>query len=368
MRLTSFLEEPARRLFVVGGTLLALAASPHSVRAQEAGNAHGADGKGEASRSQPRQPTTGWLPRVRLDNDAYNFWLHPGHRSDEEYTNGVVLGMEALKAPGWGRVLGGGAPGCVHAGAADRACLTTLLFIGQDMYTPNLDRPPFSYVGWMYERPYAAWLYVGGEGRRVSNRALRTYSLSLGVTGAPALGKLAQSIAHQITAKYTTKATGWETQVGFEPGVLLGLRQSVLALRWAPGGFGVLDVSPSVGGMLGNIRTAADAGGKLRLGLNLSHPWDPRAWRGRSDWEFNISAAGRREYVAHDFSLDGTLLHDADRQVTRVPTVSEYEFGTALRLHRLTVGWRAITRSREYTTGPARHAFSQMYTALEFRP
>lgn len=175
-------------------------------------------------------------------------------------------------------------------------------------------------------------------------------------------------MAHEISARYTTKATGWETQVGFEPGVLLGLRQTVLALRWAPGGVGVLDLAPSVGGTLGNIRTAADMGGKLRLGINLSHPWDPRAWRARADWEFNVSAAGRREYVAHDFSLDGTLLRTPDRQVTRVPTVNEYEFGTALRIRRLTVGWRAITRSKEYTTGPARHAFSQMYSAIEFRP
>ena len=66
--------------------------------------------------------------------------------------------------------------GCAVAVVEDHTCLTTTLFIGQDMYTPNLDRPPFSYAGWMYERPYAAWLYAGGEGRRVSRRALRTYS------------------------------------------------------------------------------------------------------------------------------------------------------------------------------------------------
>lgn len=395
-------EEPARRLFVVvGGAVVrlagaatrraaalarvalfatcALALTAWTARGAGAQDANRAGSAGDASekggakkegaaRSQPRRPTLGWLPRLRLDNDAYNFWKHPGKRTDEEYTNGVVFGMEALRAPGWGNTLGRRAPGCATALTSDRACLSTLLFIGQDMYTPNLDRPPFSYQGWMFERPYAAWLYAGGEGRRISNRALRTYTLSLGVTGAPALGKLAQSIAHQISARYTTKATGWETQVGAEPGVLLGARQSLLALRWAPGGSGILDLAPSVGTSLGNIRTSADVGAKLRLGINMSHPWDPRAWRGRGLWEFQVSAAGRREYVAHDFSLDGTLFRAADRQVTRVPTVSEYEFGTALRLHRLSVGWRAVTRTREYTTGPARHIYSQMYSSLEFRP
>lgn len=333
------------------------------LRAQETGNASEA-----AARTQPRLPSSPWLPRLRLDNDAYNFWLHPGHRSDEQYTNGVVASVETLRAPWWGARLGGGAPGCAGAPADARACLSTTLLIGQDMYTPNLNRPPFRRPDWEDERPYAAWLYVGGEGRRITARSLRTVGVSLGVTGAPALGRLSQSIAHRISAQYTTRATGWETQVGAEPGVLLTARQQWLVARLAPGGRGILDVSPSVGASLGNIRTAGDVGGKVRLGVNMSHPWDPRAWRGRPDWEWHVHAGGRAEHVARDFSLDGTLFRRAERQVTRVPGVREYEFGTALRIHRLTLGWRAVTRSREYTTGPARFAFSQMYSAVEFRP
>lgn len=367
MPILSCLEEPARRLFVVGSVAAALAiasaAASATARAQEA---NGGGSKGDGAQVAPRTARSPWLPRVRLDNDAYNFWVHPGHRTDEEYTNGVVLAVEALQAPLWGRFMGGGAPACAIATGGDRACLSTQLSLAHEMYTPNLDRPPFASPDWERERPYAAWLSLGGEGRRISARALRTYSVALGVTGPPALGSLAQSVAHTITAKYTTKAEGWETQVGFEPGVLLGVRQSLLAARWAPGGRGVLDIAPSAGVSLGNIRTAADLGGRVRLGFNLSHPWDPRTWRSRPDWEFQVHAAGRREYVAHDFSLDGTLLSSPTRHVTRVPTVSEYEFGTALRLHRLSVGWRAVTRSREYATGPSRHVFSQMYSAIEF--
>jgi len=348
---------------VASALLSSAAAGGRVVGAQETGSANAAE-----SRTQPRLPSSPWLPRLRLDNDAYNFWLHPGHRSDEEYTNGVVASIETLRAPWWGTRLGGGLPGCAGAPAESTACLSTTLLIGQDMYTPNLDRPPFRRPDWEEERPYAAWLYVGGEGRRITARSLRTVGVSLGVTGGPALGKLSQSIAHRISAQYTTRATGWETQVGAEPGVLLTARQQWLVARVAPGGRGILDIAPSVGGALGNIRTAADVGGKVRLGVNMSHPWDPRAWRGRADWEWHVHAAARAEQVARDFSLDGTLFRGAERQVTRVPGVREYEFGTALRLYRLTLGWRAITRSREYTTGPARFSFSQMYSAVEFRP
>lgn len=341
----------------------ALLSAGTRLRAQEANGSGERDG---AANAAPRRSGGAWLPRVRLDNDAYNFWLHPGHRTDEEYTNGVVLAVEALRAPWWGRRLGGGAPGCEGSAAGGGACLATQFSLAQEMYTPNLDRPPYSSPDWERERPYAAWLYAGAEGRRISPRALRTYSLALGVTGPPALGRLAQSIAHHLTARYTTRAEGWETQVGFEPGVLFGVRQSFLLARWAPGGHGILDLAPSAGISLGNIRAAADVGGRVRLGINLSHPWDPREWRGRGPWELQLHAGGRREYVAHDFSLDGTLFTSPTRLVTRVPAVGEYEVGIALRLHRLSVGWRAVTRSREYTTGPARHAYSQMYSALEF--
>lgn len=332
--------------------------------------AHAQDRSSAPSATRPRTAARGspWLPRLRLDNDAYNFWLHPGKRTDKEYSDGVTFSLETLRAPWWGGGIGGGAPGCAAATLDDRACLTTQLSIGQDMYTPDLTRPPETYPTWRNDRPYAALLYLSGEGRRVSAHALRTYTLTLGVTGPPALGSVAQGIAHAISPQYTTKAEGWETQVGFEPALSVGVRQSLLAARWAPNGRGIFDIAPSVAVVAGNIRTAAEVGGRARLGINMSHPWDTRRWRGRPKWEFEISAEGKREAVAHDFSLDGTLLRKPNRSVERVAGVNEYVFGTGLRLHRLSMGWRAITRSREYTTGPSRHVYSEMYAAMEFNP
>lgn len=322
----------------------------------------------EAAPAPRRVRESPWLPRLTLDNDAYNFWIHPGHRTDREYTDGVNVSLETLRAPWWGGGLGGGRPGCAVAEASAPACLSTQISLVHDMYTPNLERPPLTYPQWRDDRPYAAVLYLGAEGRRVSRRALRTYTVNAGVMGPPALGKLSQGIAHTITRKYTTKAEGWETQVAAEPALLVGVRQSLLAARWAPGGRGVFDLAPSAALSAGNIRTAAEAGARARLGINMSHPWDPRMWRQRREWEFSVSAGARREYVMHDFSLDGTLLRAPNRSVVRVPSVGEYELGTAVRFHRLSLGYRVITRSREYTTGPSRHVFSEMTSAIEFYP
>lgn len=317
-------------------------------------------------RPHPRgYPTVRWLPRLALANDAFNFWLRPGKRSDEQFTNGVVASLETLGAPWWGRSLGGAHAACALAADTARACLTTIVTLKQDIYTPNLHRPPFSSETWEQERPYAAWLSLTGEGRRISPRAMRTLSLALGVTGKPSLGETMQDLAHHISARWTTEAHGWETQVGFQPGVVAGIRQDLLAARVAPGGLGFFDVTPFVAANVGNIVTDAQAGAKARIGVNLSHPWDPRAWRQRALWEFALTAAGRVDYVAHNFSLDGTLLNPT-RHVTRTPGVSQYEFGAELRILRLSLAYRATTRGREYTTGPSHFTYSSMSAGLEF--
>jgi hypothetical protein len=322
-----------------------------------------------AAASSGAAQSTPWLPRLRLDNDAYNFWKLPAHRPDEEYTNGVRVTFESLRATRWSRWLGGGHRACgTDTGArANGSCVIAQVAIGQDLYTPNLSRPPFQAPDWEDERPYAAWLYLMGTARTISARTLRTVDLSLGVTGSPALGELSQRIAHKITRGFTEEARGWETQVGFEPAAMLSLRQEVLAVRAAAGGKGVADFAPFAGFSLGNVRTAAEIGGRLRLGYNVSHPWDSRGWRGRSPLEFFVAAGGRLSYVARDFSLDGALFRQG-RRVERVPVVAEHEFGLGLRMHALSIGWTATLRGREYRTGPRYHPFSSMTAAWEVVP
>ena len=306
-----------------------------------------------------RAQTVGWLPRLQLDNDAYNFWIDPGSRTDEQYTNGVVVSLETMRAPWWGRRFAPGTPGCVEAASREGACVATIVSIAQDLYTPNLNRPPFSEPNWEQERPYAAWLRVSATARIASPGELREVEIAAGVTGKPALGQVAQSIAHAVAGAYTHTATGWETQVGFQPGVLASYHQTWLVARSELGRGFALDFSPYAGGTVGNILTEADAGAKARIGWNLSHPWDPRAWGGRPHWEAFAYAGGRCEYVLEDFSLDGTLF-GGGRHVTRVPGVGEHEIGGGLRYDRWSIGYRALSRSREYASGPLQHTFSSM--------
>lgn len=305
---------------------------------------------------------TTWLPELRLDNDAYNYWIHPAHRPDEQYTNGVRATLASNSAPWWGKHFASAIPDCAPGGERGR-CRLTSVTLGQDIYTPKLDRAPYTVPDWESERPYFGWLYLEGRAQVASDRLLRTTTATLGVSGPPSMGHLMQSLFHHINRRYTKPANGWETQVGFEPGILLGHRVDAVALRLGPRESPFVDLSSGGGASLGNVRTSADAGATMRVGLHLDHPWRPFAGS-PGLWSLYLLGGGRLEYVARDMSLDGTLFHSG-RHVERVPGVREYQFGAGLRLHRLRLEYRAVTRSQEYATGPGHHTYSTMSAAID---
>jgi lipid A 3-O-deacylase len=301
-----------------------------------------------------------WRPALRLDNDVYNFWKRHTRRPDEEYTNGVHASLESQTGPWWGRHFAPGIADCVSARATD-TCRATVITLGQDLYTPHLDRVPYAVEHWELERPYFAWLYVSGTARVLAPRTSHSVSLSIGVTGPPAGGAMAQDVAHRIG--FNEQATGWETQIGFEPGIVLEYRRQDLLVRRTIASDFAFDLSPDVSVALGSIRTNAAVGGTARLGRQLSHPWHPPSWSARAPAEWWVSAGGRTEYVARDMSLDGTLVNPT-RRVERIADVYQYEFGAGLRLHGIALEYRAVTRSREYRTGPVHHTYSSMIVSL----
>lgn len=313
--------------------------------------------------AMPARAQTPWMPRLQLDNDFYNFWRWHTRRPDEEYTNGLRATLVSHGGSWWGRRFAPGAADCAGA-APGRPCRATSVTIGQDIYTPDLDRAPFQVDGWERERPYHAWLFVAQAAELLAPDSRRTATLALGVTGPPALGEAAQGLAHRVG--FADRATGWETQVGFEPGVMAEYRQAVLAARAArqdgqgPGA----DLVPEIAMSIGNVRTHAEVGGTVRVGWGLSHPWYVPAWRERARFEWWLSAGGRLSWVVRDMSLDGTWRHPA-RRVDRVPGVAQYEFGAGARAGMLSVAYRATTRSREYRTGPLHHAWGGITVLIQ---
>lgn len=301
--------------------------------------------------------------RTRLDNDAYNFWQHPAARTDDEYTNGVRLSAELYRAPRWARHLTKGPPNCEVRPAPRSTCVSHELSIEQDIYTPDLRRAPRTVDGWELERPYAAWLYVSSTVRFARPRTQDELELAAGVTGEPALGQLAQGIAHAINERYTREARGWDTQVGFEPGIVLRYRRTWLARAATSRGLG-FELQPYAGAAAGNILTNTELGMQARIGFAMSHPWHMPSWDARAPMEFFIVGGARQEVVAHNFSLDGNVIHPK-RAVQREPFVGEHTVGFGLRLGHVSLAWRAVTRSREYASGPKHHSYGIMQGGVE---
>ena len=294
--------------------------------------------------------------QFQLDNDGLNFWRHPARRPDGEYTNGVRMAVELGRAPLWGR-WARGSRACAEVRESAPRCLSTLITIGQEMYTPAEDRQPYSYPQWREQRPYAGWLYAGVTARSVRENDARALGLTLGVTGPPSLAGAVQIKAHEMMSEFTTIPVGWETQVGFEPGVMLTAHQQRMLFSGTVRGLRFVDGSVGVGGSLGNILTSADVDARIRGGFNLSHPWRRARHRGAVELVGSVGVRGRA--IARSIFLDGNTVRP-ERRVERVPFVADEFHVLGVRFGSFAVSYRVNRRSQEYRTGPRSHTFSSI--------
>lgn len=354
----SLLAPPARAFVATLVATVSLTVGGRAAAAQVAG------GPASAARPERVRIQPPWRFSVRADNDAFNYWQPITDRPDKEYTNGDLMTLELAHAPWWGTRFARHARPCTGEEEAGERCLMTSFALGQDMYTPAPGREPGRVPDWRDDRPYAAWLYTTTTARVLSERSLRTVSLSLGVTGPPALGEFSQKTAHRLTGVYSRAPVGWNTQIGFEPGINFAVREARRMAFRAPSGRALLDLIPHAGASLGNILTEAEAGVQARAGVNLSNPWWTSEWRARSHIEVYLLAGARGEAVARNITLDGNTL-GPDRRVDRVPFVGEYRVGVGARFGNVLGEWRAVTRGQEYRTGPVTHTYSTMFVAYE---
>jgi hypothetical protein len=232
------------------------------------------------------------------------------------------------------------------------------------MYTPKPSREPRQTPDWREDRPYAALLYARGEARVVGEESMRAVTLRLGVIGRPAFGEFAQRTAHRLSGVYSQNPVGWDTQVGFEPIVMVGARNTWRYTGRTASGTGVIDFMPQVGASIGNMLTEGEGGFQLRTGIHLSSPWRMSEWSTRAPVELYLLSGLRGEAVARNITLDGNTL-GAARRVERVPFVGEYSVGVGGRYRGFVGEWRAVTRSREYSTGPQAHAYSTLFASYE---
>ncbi|HEX8696853.1 MAG TPA: lipid A deacylase LpxR family protein [Longimicrobium sp.] len=297
--------------------------------------------------------------RLTLDNDAYDFWVPAWRRPDHEYTNGMDAALELAGGPVWARLLAPAAPPCSGAEDPGAACAGTTVALGQKIFAPRVDGPTLQ----PGDRPYAGWLYLSATGQLSSASTRRSLGIEVGVTGPPSLAEAVHRGWHQLAGFW--EPVGWGNQIGFEPGVTVRYDEARLLGELRAGGVRVATLAPEWGAAVGNVLTDARVGVRASAGLAVPHPWSTAADRGQGPVSVYAVAAARQDAVAHSLFLDGPTFAEGPG-VERRPFVFQYEVGGGVRVGRLALEYRAVTRGREYRTEPGGHTHGTF--ALAWRP
>ncbi len=293
--------------------------------------------------------------------------------TDRYYTNGIKFGGGVSAEPLIERIFQKPAESVLRSVTNAPGQIEFGLFLGQNMYTPrniktSLPQP--------LDRPWAAWLYVGGVVQNVEKDRLQTVELDLGMVGPAALGKLVQSEWHKLIG--ADQPQGWNNQLRNEPGLLLAYIE-----KWRYGSPTGVQAVPHFGITLGNVMSLARVGGIVRAGQNMSgfgpdtiepggamlqrtRRSDGQTARDAPEWYVFAGFDGR--LVGRNIFLDGNTFVDSV-SVDRRALVYDLTAGFSLRVAPLRVSLTHVQRSSEFTTPFGRAAvqrFQSVNVGWEF--
>lgn len=296
------------------------------------------------------------------ENDAY------GDGEDRWFTNGFRLAFSypAGKEPETFSWVGKLLPGKPAAAATD-----IFFAIGQNMFTPadiTVEEPIVD------DRPYAGWLYLEAGVSGGTRTMQETLTLSLGVTGDPALAERSQNFVHSLTGSPDPR--GWRNQLEAEPTFQLYYERAWF-LNLADLGHEIgIDLSPHFGSDLGTVFVEGNAGLVMRIGSFLPPALPPRinpsatgagkALRPRRNgigWYAFAGIEGRA--VAHNLFLDGGTFRDG-HSVAKKALVSEWSVGAALSFGNVALSYTFVHRSREFELQPTGQGFGSLNVSVAF--
>ena len=258
--------------------------------------------------------------------------------------------------------------------AADR--MRVSYTIGQNIFTPSdtksADPAPD-------DRPYAGWAYFGVGLVAETRRWLDKIELDLGIVGPYSLAEDVQTGWHRLIG--IDVPNGWDHQLKTEPGAVLYFERSWRDVRNLPVGdlfpLGSLavDLSPHLGGALGNVFTYGAGGVTFRLGSDLRSDYGPPKIRpslpgsdffhtdGGLSWYVFAGFEGR--LVARNIFIDGNTFRDS-RSAERVPIVYEFQTGLAVMFRRIRLAYIQVFRTKEFRAQSGLDNFGSAALSIRF--
>ena len=285
-----------------------------------------------------------------VENDYFNIWRPPDLRSDDNYTQGIHIGLWFASSPRWLRK---SVPACaqlVIAQTERQNCVSSRISLGQELYTPTNDAP----IPLRGERPYAALLYSDLSVALMNRNTLRVYNLRIGTTGHAALGDETQSWFHHLVPQFRTPL-GWKHQIKSQPVIAAMYEYHHLALNTGRPASTRVTLAPSASLTIGNLLVAAKGAVDARVGYRTPHPW-----MGSDDAISGVRAyllaGAQEEWIAHSLLLEGNTSETRDLVKVR-PTVTQSYVGLCIGVSRASLEFRVVSRTKEYSTAPPRHVW-----------
>jgi lipid A 3-O-deacylase len=312
-------------------------------------------------------PDEAGILSIQVENDLW------GNGTDRHYTHGTRISyLSSEETPAWLKRAAAFVPVFSRRGH-----LRTSYAVGQSIFTPeDITRKELVED----ERPYAGWLY-GAIGlisdQRLRDGSLRSgrldsLELNLGVVGPSAMAEDIQSAVHKVIG--SPQPEGWRHQLHDEFGVMLVYdRQWQAQYVSAVYGLGV-DLTPHVGGTLGNVMTSLSCGTTLRFGRDLPSDYGPPSirpslpgsgfFRPTRDFGWYLFAGVEGRYVLHNIFLDGNTF-GSSHSVDREPWVGDLQVGLVLTWGDVRLSFTNIFRSDEFAEQKSPTEFGSV--SLSFR-
>lgn len=249
--------------------------------------------------------------------------------------------------------------------------------LGQEIYTPERIEERALIED---DRPYAGWLY-GGIGLVSENGdRLDNLELNIGVVGPASLADKTQIEYHKLIN--VTVPEGWENQLENEPGVVLYYERkwrNVWDMEFGDlamlNNLGV-DLTPHLGGALGNVYTYGAGGVTLRLGADLPADYGPPRIRPAlpgsdyfrpSDWfGWYLFAGAEARLMARNIFLDGNTFKDS-HSVDKRPLVVDLQAGIAVNLgEQVRLAYTHLWRTKEFEGQDAASQYGTISLSVRF--
>lgn len=285
------------------------------------------------------------------DRGTYNLLIENDRfvNTDRHYTHGTRLSWlsPADDVPGWARGVVGHLPFFASNGT-----LRIGYGLGQSIFTPE-DTNARALL--TKDRPYAGWLYGSLSLVSDTGERLDSIELDLGMVGPASLARAVQNNFHDLIG--VSRSNGWGNQLDNEPGFALYFERKWRKLKeFSAHGLGV-DLTPHVGGSLGNVFTYLASGLAVRFGENLPSDYGPPRIRPslpgtgffvpQDGFGWYVFAGAEARLIGRNIFLDGNSFSDS-QDVAKKVLVGDFQIGLALTFQRFRITFSQIARTREF--------------------